>query len=206
MKRRYWSLLKSCWLESGWGGRSIMVHQWMHPDEITVRYNNSLYVHKEKKKELQPPISSNLPLYQLEKHISFHQTESLLVTAPKTWFQNMKDAIKITQDEPTVSLFFNFTLLLRESQRQGPAGPGSKLVLCAEQSTVKHDAWGLIQAYSGEMTPSSLCQCNEIKMKSSTPQHVIIWDSGVMGKIWWEIPTGNKDHLYQVSKPAAEIL
>lgn len=69
MKKLYWSLLKSCWLKSGRRGRSIMVHQWMHPDKVSVRYNNAFMCEKkeEEEEELQPLIWSTLLRYQLGK-------------------------------------------------------------------------------------------------------------------------------------------
>lgn len=61
MKRHYWSLLKACWLKSGRRRRMLMVHQWMHPDKVNMRYD-ALYVQKWKEKEeLHPPIWFHLP-------------------------------------------------------------------------------------------------------------------------------------------------
>lgn len=168
MKRSYWSLLKSCWLKSGVWGRSIMVHQWMHPDKVRVRCDDTIYVQKKKeKRNYNHWICLRTSQQNIYYILSHTQKQNLLyVTTPKTWFQNMKDDIKITWDGPTVSFFFNFTLLLKESQGQGPPGSGSKLVSCAEQSTVKHYAWGLIQAYSEEMTPSSICHAMKSRWKA----------------------------------------
>lgn len=124
----------------------------MTPDKISEVQRKR----KKQNKEPQPLIWSNLPVYQSVKHVHFFFTCTKTESALKTQFHILTDDIIIAYDKPAISLFFNFTLLLKENQGHGPPGSGSKLGLCAEQSTVKYHAWGLIQARRKGMTPSFL--------------------------------------------------
>lgn len=103
MKRHYWSLLKACWLKSGWRRGMLMVHQWMHPDKVNMRYD-ALYVQKYRKKNYIHQF--DLICLQTVKHA---QKQTLWVNTLKAWFQSMEDDMKIRWDESTASLFFNFT-------------------------------------------------------------------------------------------------
>lgn len=169
MKRSDWSILKSYWLKPGRHGKSIMIHQWLPPQQVSRRCDNHAKCNCAKKKTQQ------LSNQTQSIHFRWLKSKSVFLNAFSLLSHLLKDErlhharmISASQngrlDDSADHLFFVLSTLAccwKKVRDKDLSGQGSKSILCTEQSSVKRQSSGW-----RAMSRSSICHVTEYTMKS----------------------------------------